>query len=173
MDFNKYNEEYSRIKKERESLDSKEYSLSKKFVNDLIKLNRKCKFFKAKDLYVHLDSHWKSANKWDKIDYEPNHYHAFNGFSVYTGRKKDIPAILSPVYLDLSCSMEPCGEDEFVMEVNRKVKKILDKKLSEMEGNESIYYYSEYTELFDRYGKYFSEENKKILDEIKRKYVDC
>lgn len=172
MDFNKYNEEYSRIKKEREALDSKEYSLSKKFANDLIKLNRKCKFFKTKGLYVHLDSHWKSANKCDKSAYEPNHYHAFNGFSVYTGRKKSIPKILLQVYLDLESHIEPCSEEEFVREVNRKVKKILDKDLSQMEGNEPRYYYWKYTELFDRYGKYFSEENKKTLKKILEKCVD-
>lgn len=172
MDFKKYNEEYSRIEKERKALDRKEQSLSNKFVNDLIKLNRKCKFFKTKDLYFHLDSHWKSANKCDDSGYEPNHYHAFNGFRVYTGRKKNIPIMLFPVYLDLSSSIEPCGEEEFVMEVNKKIKKILDKELSEMGANEPRYYYWKYTELFDRYGKYFSEENKKTLDEIKKKCVD-
>ena len=172
MDFNKYNEEYSRIKKERKALDSKEYSLTKKFVNDLIKLNRKCKFFKAKDIYVHLDSHWKSANNCDKSAYEPNHYHAFNGFSVYTGRKPCIPKILLQVYLNLETHIEPCSEEEFVREVNRKVKKLLDKDISDMNGDEPRYYYWKYTELFDKYGKYFSEENKKTLKKILEKCVD-
>ena len=172
MDFKKYNEEYSSIEKERKELDSKEYSLSKKFMNELVKLNRKCKFFKTKDLYIHLDSHWKSANKCDKSAYEPNHYHAFNGFRVYTGRKKDVPTILFPVCLDLSNSMEPCGEEEFVREVNRKVKKTLGKYLSEMEEDEPSDYYWKYITLFERYGKYFSKENHETLNKILEKCVD-
>lgn len=162
MDFKKYNEEYSRIEKERKALDRKEQSLLNKFVNELIRMNRKCKFFKTKDVYIYLDSHWKSIGE----------RHIFNGFSVYTGKRKDKPTLLLQVHVDLSDSMEPCGEEEFVMEVNKKVKKTLDKYLSEMEENEPSYYYWKYTKLFDRYGKYFSEENHETLNKILEKCED-
>lgn len=131
MDFKKYNEDYSRIEKERKALDRREQSLSNKFVNELIRMNRKCKFFKTKDVYIYLDSHWKSSETC----------HIFNGFSVYTGKRKDKPTLLMQVHVDLSDSMEPCGEEEFVREVHKKVKKTLDKYLSEMEGDETTDYY--------------------------------
>lgn len=172
MDFNKYNEEYSRIVKERKALEREEQILSNKFVNDLIKMNRKCKFFKTKDVYTYLDSHWKSSEKCDASYDEPNHIHAFNGFSVYTGRKKNIPTLLQKVYLDLSCSLEPCGEDEFVTEVNKILKNVLDKHLSEMGDDEHTYYYSSYIKMFEKYGEYFSEENHETLNKIKEKCVD-